>query len=342
MRKATVHDLAVLSGLSTATVDRVLHNRTGVSEKARERVKAAIHELGFGRLPGDLMDPPKRTLRFLFLLPKIDSSFARGIVDSVRAATHLSSEVNVINNICRLDLRNNEAMIGALDEVTPEDYDGLALFAVDAPGVRQALDRVVERGVKVVTMVSDIPTSKRLHFVGTDNVAAGRVAGTLMGRFSGKRTGKIGIIAGSLRIRDHLDRYFGFEQIICSKYPGLRLLPIEEGDSLHNQNAKITRRLLERHDDLVGIYSAAAGNSGILEVLDDLAITDKLVVIMHELSEKARAGLLNGTIDAIINQDTGHIARSAVRVLSAFCNGRAIIEAQEKIRIDIYLADNLP
>ena len=342
MRKATVQDLAALAGVSTATVDRVLHNRSGVSEKARERVRAAIHELGFGQLPRDLMEAPKRTLRFLFLLPKVNTSFAKAICASVRAAARLSDEVNVINDTHRIDLRDNLALIRELDDVTADKYDGLALFAVDAPGVRQAIDRVVERGVKVVTIVSDIPTSKRHHFVGIDNVAAGRVAGTLMGRFTGKRKGTVGVIAGSLRMRDHVDRYFGFEQILHARFPGLRILPIEEGDSLQERNAVITRRLLEKHDDLVGLYSAAAGNIGILEVLADLGKSDRLVVIMHELSEHMRTGLADGTVDAVINQDSGHIARSAVRVLTAFCSGRPIIEAQEKIRIDIYLADNLP
>ncbi|MDA4844556.1 LacI family DNA-binding transcriptional regulator [Hoeflea poritis] len=342
MRKATVQDPAALAGMSTATVDRVLHNRSGVSEKARERVRAAIHELGFGQLPGDLMEAPKRTLRFLFLLPKVNTSFAKAICTSVRTAARVSDEINVINDTQRIDLRDNLALIREIDAVTAEKYDGLALFAVDAPGVRQAIDRVVERGVKVVTLVSDIPTSKRHHFVGIDNVAAGRVAGTLMGRFAGKKKGTVGVIAGSLRMRDHVDRYFGFEQILRARFPGLRILPIEEGDSLHTHNAVITRRLLEKHDDLVGLYSAAAGNVGILEVLADLGKSDGLVVLMHELSEHTRRGLADGTVDAVINQDTGHIARSAVRVLTAFCSGRPIIEAQEKIRIDIYLADNLP
>lgn len=342
MRKATVNDLAALAGVSTATVDRVLHNRSGVSERARERVKAAIHELGFGRLPGDLMEAPKKTLRFLFILPKIETSFARAISDSVRAAARVSDEVNIVNDVQRIDLRDYERLIRELDEVTPAKYDGVALFAVDAPGVRQAMDRVIERGVNLITLVSDIPTSKRLHFVGIDNVAAGRVAGTLMGRFLAPQSGKVGVIAGSLQMRDHVDRYLGFEQILCTRFPSLRILPIEEGDSLQDKNAAITRRLLEKHDDLIGIYSAAAGNIGILDVLDDLGAGDRLVVIMHELSEHVRDGLSSGAVDAVINQDTGHIARSAVRVLTAYCNGRSIIEAQEKIRIDIYLADNLP
>ena len=48
------------------------------------------------------------------------------------------------------------------------------------------------------------------------------------------------------------------------------------------------------------------------------------------------------TIDAIINQDVGHEVRSAVRVLMAKADKLPLIESQERIRIDIFMRDNLP
>ena len=47
-------------------------------------------------------------------------------------------------------------------------------------------------------------------------------------------------------------------------------------------------------------------------------------------------------MDAVINQDAGHEARSAARVLMAQCEGEAIVADQERIRIDIFIRDNLP
>ena len=51
---------------------------------------------------------------------------------------------------------------------------------------------------------------------------------------------------------------------------------------------------------------------------------------------------LSGTMDAVVNQDAGHEARSAARVLLAYCEDRAINAAQERIRIDVLVKDNLP
>ncbi|MCJ9673806.1 LacI family transcriptional regulator, partial [Neorhizobium sp. SHOUNA12B] len=66
------------------------------------------------------------------------------------------------------------------------------------------------------------------------------------------------------------------------------------------------------------------------------------LVIAHELTASTRAALADGTIDAVLNQDAGHEVRSAIRVLKAKADGLPVLAAQERIRIDIFLKDNLP
>jgi LacI family transcriptional regulator len=60
------------------------------------------------------------------------------------------------------------------------------------------------------------------------------------------------------------------------------------------------------------------------------------------LTPFSRRHLIRGTIDAIINQDAGHEARSAARLLIAEREGMPINPGQERIRIDIFIRDNLP
>ena len=67
-----------------------------------------------------------------------------------------------------------------------------------------------------------------------------------------------------------------------------------------------------------------------------------IVFVGHELTPDTRRFLLSGTMAAVVNQDAGHEARSAARVLLAYCEDRAINAAQERIRIDVFVKDNLP
>ena len=162
----------------------------------------------------------------------------------------------------------SRAPAGALESVPPA-YDGVATIALDHPRVRAAIDDMADRGVAVVTLVSDVPSSRRLHYVGIDNPAAGRTAAALMGRFLRGRHGAVGVIAGSLALRDHAERQFGFPQVLSSEYPGARR-PARRRRP-RRQRAHPGRRpppCWRAKPDLVGLYNVGAGNRGIAAALE--------------------------------------------------------------------------
>ena len=47
-----------------------------------------------------------------------------------------------------------------------------------------------------------------------------------MGRFLRGQKGKVGLFAGSLSLRDHIERQFGFEQIMAQEFSHLEILPV--------------------------------------------------------------------------------------------------------------------
>ena len=342
MPTVTLKDLADHARVSVATVDRVLHDRPGVSTKARQRVTQAIHELGFGKLPDRLVQRLRGQLRFCFLLPELETGFVHRMIEDIRRAQNAVRDVEILIDIRRIPLTSGERIITELATLTEEKYDGVGLFAVDAPGVRAAIDDTVARGLPVVTLVSDVPSSKRLNFVGVDNVAAGRTAGRLMGRFLRGVSGEIGVIVGNLQIRDHVERHMGFRQILNAHFRDLRLLNPIEGDSVAARNRAIAIDLMRDHAQLAGIYAVGGGNAGLVGALEEMTLPRRPVVIVHELTPSARKALSAGVVDAVIGQDTGHMARSAVRQLSAAALAEDLNHDQERIRINIFLEENAP
>jgi LacI family transcriptional regulator len=235
----------------------------------------------------------------------------------------------------------------ALQALDPHEIAGVALaataaVAVDAPEVAEAILRARAAGVSVVTLVSDLPNSRRDHYVGIDNVAAGRTAASLIGRFVGRSVGKVAVLAGSMLVRDHVERRMGFEQVMRTEYPKLDILPPIEGRDDAGIVAELMERCLADHPEIVGIYSLGAGNRGLIETLEARGLGERITVVAHELTDHARKALHDGTFDAVINQDAGHEVRSAIRVLKARADGQALVEGQERIRIDVFLRDNLP
>ena len=125
--------------------------------------------------------------------------------------------------------------------------------------VRAAINDLVDGGTKVVTLVSDVPSSRRHHYVGIDNIAAGRTAGALVGRLVGSSAERSRSSPVRRRLRDHAERIFGFNQVMASEYPQLDVLPSLEGRDEDDRSEHLMAKLLERASGLVGLYNVGAG-----------------------------------------------------------------------------------
>jgi LacI family transcriptional regulator len=340
-RRTTLVDVADVAGVSLATVDRVFNHRPGVSPRTAERVEQALVRLGYRPDPAAVRLARGIQYQFCFLLPSGTNSFMNLLAGQVERTLSALADQQAYGDLMRVDVFDPNVLAETLRGLIGR-YHGVATVALDHPLVRDAINDLVDAGMSVVTLISDVPNSRRHRFVGIDNSAAGRTAGTLMGRFAGTRQGPIGLIAGSMALRDHVERMFGFQQVLASEFQSLRTLPAFEGRDDPQRCRAVVERLLEEQPDLVGIYSIGAGNRGIADALEAAGRARAVIFIGHELTDHSRRYLMHGTMAAVINQDPGHEARSAARILLAQCANLPVIDDQERIRIDIFLRDNLP
>ena len=122
------------------------------------------------------------------------------------AARMVSERVHI--DLRLTDVFDASTLATTLDSIG-DIYDGVAAVALDHPRVREAINGLVERGVSVVTLVSDVPSSKRSHYAGIE-FEAGRTAATLMGRYMAPES-KVAN-CGSLSIREKSERALCFER----------------------------------------------------------------------------------------------------------------------------------
>ncbi|MFE0015206.1 LacI family DNA-binding transcriptional regulator [Mesorhizobium sp. NPDC059054] len=340
--RPTVHDVAGEAGVSLATVDRVLNRRSGVRAETVARVNAAIVRLGYVRDISAANLAKQRVYNLLFIVPEGSNSFMLGLENELSQAKLYSVLDRTHLDIHKVKTFDADALAAVLEEIDAGQVSGVALVATESERVRRALVRLREAGVPVATLVSDVSEAYRDHYVGIDNIAAGRTAASLIGRFVGERTGKVALVAGSMLVKDHAERCAAFEQAIRGEFPGLECLPVIEG----RDDAVVTRallaELLDRERDVVGLYSIGAGNRGVIDVLTSRAEYRGITVVAHELTDHSKQALRDGIFDAVINQDAGHEVRSAIRLLKARIDDTPVIANQEAIRIEIYIRDNLP
>lgn len=340
--KPTVHDIARTAGVSLATVDRVLNDRPGVRAKTRERVTDAMSTLGYVRDVSAANLARSRLYQFDFILPNNENTFMQSLRAELEAATERGHAERVLINLALIPAFDEAALVNALHASAERKPDGVAFVAVDTDPVRAACMRLTELGIHAVTLVSDLGGSSRAHYVGIDNVAAGRTAARLLGLFASGTDGTIAVIAGSLKVHDHLARFEGFKSAMEADFPRHAILPVLEGLDEGARVEKLALDLLKNRKDLAGIYSLGAGNSGLVRALVASRNDNRPLVIAHERDDVTSQALKDDLVHAVLAQDAGHEIRSAIRILKATADRLPIVQGQEHIRIEIFLKDNLP
>jgi LacI family transcriptional regulator len=312
-----------------------------VRAKTIRAVNEAIDRLGYVRNVAAANLARQRRYRFLFILPAVETQFLHGLQAAIADAARgpLAEAADVI--VATVPQRDPHAIVTALADQGDQPIDGCAIMANETPDVRDLIIRLHAQGTAVVTLITDQPQAPRDHFVGIDNHAAGRTAGVLLGRFVGPHPGTVAVVVNSMLARDMVERRLGFDEVLAERFPHLQSLPSLEGHDDRVLTARITEACLASHDNVVAIYVAGGGTRGVNEAVRKAGLAGRLVVVAHELTDHTRSGLEDGSIDAVIAQDAGHLARSALRVLRAKADRLAIDEGQEQIRITVLLRENL-
>ncbi|CAB3893427.1 LacI family DNA-binding transcriptional regulator [Achromobacter piechaudii] len=347
--RPTISLIAREAGMSTATVDRVLNDREGVRGKTRDRVLAIANRLGYF-VQG--ADAASQDVRVDFVLPAGTNSFMTAL------GQHLLEEAAT-----RPDVRARLHLIEGFDanKLAQKLYElrdqtqAVGLVGLDHPQVRDAIMALRDSGVHVSTLVSDIPISARLGYVGIDNRAAGRLAALLLGRFLPQHTErKVAVFVGSLAYRGHEEREMGFRSLLSEEFPHLRIAHILEIGDDRDRAFAVTQDLL-RKEPPHAIYNIGAGNQGIARALKEARLAEawpsearasktasahRIVFVGHDLTEATRRLLLDRTMDAVIDQNPRVEAREIVKLLVAAVKGAP--EPSYLPRLQVIFRENIP
>jgi LacI family transcriptional regulator len=341
MKRPVLSDVARAAGVSTATADRALHGRSGVRDATLQRVlkaAAALQYLPEAELLRALQPPP---MELAFLLPAGSNRYLQMLGDTIGFLQESMAPFNVRCRRHLIDSFDPQQVAAALLR-HGRRAQGVAFMALEHPLVREAVHTLAERGVHVVTLISDLSHSRRAAYVGLDNRAAGRTAGDLIGRFLGPRAGKVAMIAGSLSYRGHEEREMGFLSVMAERYPRLQVIGLREGRDDADNNRRQAASLLKAHPDLVGLYNIGGAADGVARALADAGRAPQVVFVAHGLTPDTRALLVDGSLDAVITQHPQTMVLNCARIFANLRDGRDAMTGVEPVRISVVMRENLP
>ncbi|WP_425100339.1 LacI family DNA-binding transcriptional regulator [Tropicibacter sp. S64] len=342
-RRPTITDLARESGVSVATVDRVLNGRARVREETTRRVYDAARKLGYHAtaLIGQRMtaDLPER--RFGFVFHKERHAFYQTLRETMEQAV---ADAPNIRGKARFAFAETHAPaeFAALMEKMAQSCDAIAATAVSDLQVSDAVSRIQDRGKPCFALLNDFAQGIRQSYVGLNNLKAGRIAGHMMASAM-KTPGKIAVYVGGHRWHGHELRETGFRSYLREYAPESSVLETRVNLETRTQTCEATRELLKRHPDLRGIYCAGGGMEGAISALREARQPGDVTLIVHELTIESRAALAEHHVCLAIATPLQRLCRDTVRLMNdSIAHDHApALTGQHFLQPDLYLPESV-
>jgi LacI family transcriptional regulator len=337
--KVTIDEVARKAGVSRATVDRVINQRGRVRGETVERVLGAMRSTRYLNEVSS-QQGQGNSYRFDFVLPIARTRYFEYFSKEIQTSENIFALMQADVHVHTVPGFDPQALADKLIEVG-EESDGIAFVALDHPLVRAAVKTLRARDLGVISLISDVSYSERLAYVGIDNRAAGRTAGLLTGRFLGRpEHGEVAVFLGSHRYRGHEEREAGFKSMIRERFGQLTIVERPEVLDDDERSYLIASELLSAHPHLLGIYNIGGGTSGISRALQEKQGGKHVVFIAHELNASTRKLMLEGWVDAIINQDIRQEVYAVVEMLLNHNEGRPVNQGIQMPKVEIFMSEN--
>ncbi|ORB26249.1 LacI family DNA-binding transcriptional regulator [Mycolicibacterium parafortuitum] len=327
-----VREIAQQAGLSEATVDRVLHRRPGVRESTVAEVNQAIADLDKQRAQLRL-NGRRYLIDVVMQTPRRFSDAFRAAVEAelpafapamVRARFHLwesGTTAQMVDTLARL-----------------RGSHGVVLKAQDEPEVAEAIDRLVESGIPVVTYTTDVPASARCGYVGIDNHGAGVTAAYLVEQWLGENPSGVLITLSRTVFRGEGEREVGFRSALRGS--GRPVVEVSDADGIDATQERLVLDALEANPGVEAVYSVGGGNVATVAAFDTLGRKCR-VFVAHDLDADNRRLLREGRISAVLHNDLRADARLALRLILQE-RGALPVEPARPVPIQVVTPYNLP
>lgn len=333
----TIKQIAEEAHVCRATVDKVLHNRPGVSPELTKRVQKVIKDLGYQpNIIGQALKRQNKTVNIAAVLLSLDSLqyLISGINKEAQSISafgfKVTSYVTAYPDVA--------AQQHLLDSMIDSDTAAVILTPFDDPRIANSINRLRDAGKYVITINSDCPDSRRNFFIGQNMYQAGRTAAQLVEMTSGN-SGTAAVLMGSIFASFDNDRFHGFKSYLESKN-SLKIVDVVNTDEQPRKTYEQTMLLLQRHPDLTYLFITCGCVNEAVRAVSDLQA--RVHIVCFDSFPENTYLIKSGLIDFIIDQDLPRQGELAVHYLfEQLCLKNTLPSGNIYMPIRIHTSENI-
>ena len=302
MRKTyTIKDIAAMAEVSKGTVDRVLHKRGKVSQKALERVNDVLDKIDYQ--PNIMARNLKNTkiYRICVLMPNpVSDPYWRPCIDGISEAKNEYKSFNITIEVYFFDPSSTISFIETNDSLLKTTPDAVLLAPLFYLETVSIINNYNSLGIISGTFNNQLELNNISTFVGQDLFQSGRVAARLMDLLI-KKNSSIAIIHIDEDVNNALhmqEKERGFRKFF-DEYENFKLITLKlEQPRIEEEFTSF----LKAHSDLAGIFVTTSKAHQIAEIISNTKIK-KIAIVGYDLLKSNVEYLNNKMIDFLIHQN---------------------------------------
>lgn len=259
-------------------------------------------------------DAPPRAMKIV-VIGKSVNPYWSSVEKGVEAAGRDLGVATVIFVPAKEDVA---AQIQTMETYIAQGVTGVALAPSDPEALERVMQKAVAAGIIVITLdTPPVAGSVSQVYIGTDNYAAGKLAGKTLARLL-PNGGKVGIVRGSDTALNALQRTEGFLAAIA----GTRIAPLPPLNDQADPAAalEMANSLISAHPDLAGAFGVYAYNGPAwATAIKEARAAGKIKLVCFDANTDTINGIKEGVIAATVAQreyDMGYKSVQMIKLIA--------------------------
>lgn len=252
-----------------------------------------------------------------------DSAFWKSVYAGAKAAgTEYNLDFVFMGPKQEEDYQTQNAMI---EQAVKDGVEAIVFSAVDYNANVEAINAAASQGVKIISIDSDVNSDQVVSHIGTDNYAAGQMAGEAI-LASAEEALSVGIVNYDVNSANGQQRERGLRSVITED-DRVKIVEVINVVSTTEAAREGCKALLKKHPEINVIATFNEWTSlGVGWAIRDMELAEETMVVAFDSNVVSVGMLETGEVDALIVQNPYSMGYLGVEMASNLLNQKAVAE----------------